>query len=231
MYLVNKLLFIRGKIMFKRVTRKQCSIARQRANALINGLQKTLKNKYIFDKRLVGSGAWGTMIEDDKGEYDLDYQMLLSKNSPLCKQNGDLPDPTTIKQDFISAFDKCKKGKEKIENSTTAITLINEDGKPYHIDFVIIKTLPENNLIIRRNNKKETPHHNEFTWNELHKWNDAYKYFKSLPPKEKRNLIEEIIIPKKQIEKAKSEDDPTKISSAALFVREVNNYKCQQEKK
>lgn len=180
---------------------------------------------------MVGSGAWGTMIEDDKDEYDLDYQMLLSKNSPVYKKNGDFPNPTIIKQDFISAFDKCLKGKEKIENSTTAITLINTDGKPYHIDFVIIKTLPENDLIIRRNNKKGSPQRNEFTWNELPEWNDAYDYFRSLPPKEKQYLIEGIIIPKKQAEKAKVENDPSKISSSALFVREVNNYKCQHEKK
>ena len=217
--------------MYKKVTRKQCSIARQRANALLIDIQKTLKDKYKFDKRLVGSRAWGTMIEDENGEYDLDYQMLLSKNSPLYKENGNFPNPTTIKQEFISAFKKCLKGKENIENSTTAITLTNKDGKPYHIDFVIIKTLPENNLIIRRNNKKETPQHNEFTWNELPEWKDAYKYFKSLPPKEKQYLIEEIIIPKKHIEKAKAENDPTKISSSELFVREVNNYRCQPKKK
>lgn len=217
--------------MFKRITRKQCSIARQRAHALLNNVQKALKDKYKFATRLVGSGAWGTMIENDKGEYDLDYQILLSKNSPIYKKNGDFPNPTTIKQDFISAFDKCRKGKEDIENSTTAITLVNKDSKPYHIDIVIIKTLPENNLIIRRNNKKETPQHNEFTWNELPKWNDAFSYFKSLPPTEKQNLIEKIIIPKKQVEKAKNENDASKISSSELFIREVNNYKCQQEKK
>ena len=217
--------------MFKRITRKQCSIARQRANALLNDVQKILKDKYKFDKRLVGSGAWGTMIEDDKGEYDLDYQILLSKNSPVYKKNKAFPTPSAIKNEFYSVFKKCLKGKENIENSTTAITLINEDGKPYHIDFVIIKTLPENNFIIRRNNKEESSHRNEFTWNELPKWKEAYTYFRSLPPKEKQNLIEKIIIPKKQIEKAKAENDPSKISSSALFVREVNNYKCQPKKK
>lgn len=44
-------------------------------------------------------------------------------------------------------------------------------------------------------------------------------------------LIENIIIPKKQTEKTKPENDPSKISSSALFVREVNNYKCQPKKK
>lgn len=217
--------------MFKRVTRKQCSIARKRANVLLHDVQKNLKDKYKFAVRMVGSGAWGTMIEDNKSEYDLDYQILLSKNSPLYKKNGNFPNPTSMKQDFISAFDKCLKGKEKIENSTTAITLINEDSKSYHIDFVIIKLLPNNSEIIRRNNKKETPSLNEFTWNQLPQWNEAYNYFKSLPPKEKQYLIEKIIIPKKQAEKAKAENDLTKISSSELFVREVNNYKCQPMKK
>ena len=77
--------------MFKRVTKKQCAIARQRANALLHDVQKALKDKYKFAVRLVGSGAWGTMIEDENGEYDLDYQLLLSKNSRLHKQNGDVP--------------------------------------------------------------------------------------------------------------------------------------------
>lgn len=217
--------------MYERVTRRECAIARQRAAAILRDVQNQLKDKYKFATRLVGSGAWGTMIKDENGEYDLDYQMLLSKNSPLYKDNGTFPNPTTIKQDFISAFTKCLKGKEKTENSTTAITLINEDSKPYHIDFVIIKLLPTNNEIIRRNNKKETPSINEFTWNRLPQWNEAYDYFKSLPLEEKQYLIEGIIIPKKRIEKAKAEDNPTKISSAALFVREVNNYRCQQEKK
>ncbi len=217
--------------MYQRITRKQSSIARQRAAAIIQSVQKLLKDKYIFAPRLVGSGAWGTMIEDEKGEYDLDYQLLLTENSPLYnKDTKSFPPPTIIKQDFLSAFEQSKKGKEIFQNSTTAITLINKDGKPYHIDFVVIKTLPKNELIIRRNNKKETPERNEFTWNELPQWNEAYNFFKTLSPQEKQHLIETIIIPKKQLEKAKPENDKTKISSAALFVREVNNYRCQQMK-
>ena len=216
--------------MFKRVTKNQSSIARQRANKILREVQNVLKDKYRFSTRLVGSGAWGTMIEDENGEYDLDYQILLTKNSKVYKEN-ELGNPTQIKQDFISAFNKSLNLKEKTENSTTAITLINTDDKPYHIDFVIIRLYPENHEIIKRNNKSETPTINENTWNELPQWNEAYDYFKNLPVNEKLHLIENIIIPKKQEEKAKPENDPTKISSAQLFVREVNNYKCQQEKK
>jgi|GEM_PF-4763810 len=57
--------------IYKRITKRQCSIARQRAAAIIFDVQKILKDKYIFSPRLVGSGAWGTMIEDEKGEFGL----------------------------------------------------------------------------------------------------------------------------------------------------------------
>ncbi len=210
--------------MYKRVTRKQCSNARQRANKLLQEVQKKLKSKYKFAIRVVGSRAWGTMIEDSNGEYDLDYQILLSKNSPVCKKDQPLPNPAEIKNDFKSAFDKCLNRNEVVQNSTTPLTLINNDGKRYHIDFVIIRFIPDNNEIIRRNNKSETPTINEFTWNKLPKWKEAYAYFKQLSPVEKRHLIEDIIIPAKQKEKEKSENDITKISSSALFVREVNAY-------
>ena len=219
-----------NQMSVRRISKKDSSIARKRAIKIINDAQKLLKEKYIFAWRMVGSGAWGTMIEDQNGEYDLDYQLLLTRKSKAYKDNK-LSDPTAIKNDFISAFNRVLKGKEKIENSTTAITLINEDGKPYHIDFVIIRLFPENNEIIRRNNRKETPSYNEFTWNQLPGWNEAYDLFRQLPIEEKRYLVDKVIIPKKALEKAKSETDPSKLSSSALFVREVNNYICQSRKR
>lgn len=208
--------------MYERVTWKECAIARQRAASIIHDVQIILRDKYIFGPHLVGSGAWGTMVKDDKGEYDLDYQLILTTNSPEYKKNR-FNNPTQIKSDFYNAFVEVSKKHEIIENSTTAITLINKDHKPFHIDFVIIKLLPDNNQIIRRNNKQHSSI-NEYTWNQLPRFNDAYYFFNLLTPKEKQYLIEQIIIPKKIIEKKKSDNDPSKISSSALFIREVNNY-------
>ena len=207
-----------------RVSKKKCKIARQRAHTLIGKVQKQLKDQYKFNYRLVGSGKWGTMIKDKDGKYDLDYQLILTKNSPYYKQNKKYPHPTEIKKDFILVFNKLIKDKECIENSTTAITLINKDNKPYTIDFVIIREEREVYQIIRRNNKKESRHQNEFTWNELPNINYAYKKFKSLSLKEKLNLILNNVIPRKIKEKNKKENDNTKISSAALFIQEINNY-------
>lgn len=209
--------------MFERVTWKECAIARRRAAAIIKDVQYLLRDKYVFSFRLVGSGKWGTMIKDDNGEYDLDYQLILTANSPEYIDNG-LSDPTQIKNDFYNAFVKASKRNEAIQNSTTAVTLINKDNKPFHIDFVIIK-IDENDhhQIIRRNNKANSSV-NEFTWNKLPNLSNAYYLFNALDPKEKKYLIEEIIIPAKQREKAKKENDPTKVSSCNLLVREINNY-------
>lgn len=209
---------------FKRISKKKCKIARQRALKIIQEVRKKLKSQYKFADRLVGSGKWGTMIENENGEYDLDYQILLTKNSI-----DRFKKPTEIKNDFFQAFESCKKSNEKFQNSTTAITLINKDNQPFHIDFVIIRYFPENNEIIRRNNKLETPQKNEFTWNSLPQWNPAYLKFKNMDPKSKQDLIENHIIPAKSLEKMKSENDPTKISSAQVFVREVNNYVAKRK--
>lgn len=209
--------------MFERVTWKECAIARRRAAAIIKDVQYLLRDKYVFSFRLVGSGKWGTMIKDDNGEYDLDYQLILTDNSPEYIDNG-LSDPTQIKNDFYNAFVKASKRNEAIQNSTTAVTLINKDGKPFHIDFVIIKmNKNDNTQIIRRNNKAKSSI-NEFTWNELPDVNVAYTLFNALNPVQKKHLIEDIIIPLKRVEKAKKENDPNKVSSCALFIREVNNY-------
>lgn len=112
----------------------------------------------------------------------------------------------------------------KVENSTTAITYkCLSNGQNFHIDFVIIKTFLQNNQIIRRNIRKETITKNEFTWNTLPKYNEAYKIFRGWSNDKKAKFIEHLL-PMKIKEKEKNENDPTKISSSQLFIREVNNY-------
>ena len=208
--------------MAKRLTKKQQKSIRYVANNIINFWHKKLKDKYTFTQKIVGSGALGTMIIDDNGNYDIDYQILLTRNSKINLSNA-----SKIKNDFYKTLQSYKDKNHKnigIENSTTAITYkCLGNGQNFHIDFVFIKTYPENNLIIRRNNKKESITENEFTWNELPKNNDAYKIFKSWNNTKKMQFIN-YLIPKKIKEKRKNDNDPTKISSSQLFIREVHNF-------
>lgn len=209
----------------ERLTKKKQKNARQRAATILLDVQKDnqIKEKYKFDKRIVGSGYWGTMIEDVNGEYDIDYQMLLTHNSKEYIDN-EFEHPTTIKTDFYNAFVRHKKVHEVIQNSTTAITLISDEYN-FHIDFVIIDINQDSDQIIRRNNKKESPTVNEFTWNPLPNRSDAFSFFKIMSHSERQLLVNNRIIPEKCKEKQKSEGDPTKISSTNIFIREVMAWK------
>lgn len=207
----------------KRVTKKQSSQARNFANKLLKELQKELKIKYKFTTKLVGSAKYNTIIKDEDGWFDVDYQIILTKNSKEYKKNC-LSNSTEIKEDFFNFFNEKYKNNKyfKVENSTTAITLIDYSHK-FSFDFVIIKLFPNNNEIIRRNNKRNSTK-NEYTWNKLSDLNDAYSIFNDMSSTYKIVLIEEYILPRKIKEKKKFDNDPTKRTSVEVFIEEVNNY-------
>ena len=117
--------------------------------------------------------------------------------------------------------------KIRIENSTTAITYVDIENN-FSIDFVIIKLFPFNKEIIRRNNK-ENSSVNEFTWNPLRKFNQAYEKMKSLTSFQKQDLIQNYILPKKVIEKQKKDSDLSRKSSCEIFIEEVNNYVVKKQ--
>ncbi|MDR1748869.1 MAG: hypothetical protein LBR47_07400 [Spirochaetaceae bacterium] len=208
----------------KRISKKKCRIARTRAFKLLSDIQKELKDHYTFQYQLVGSGKWGTMVEDKDGKYDLDYQLLLTKNSKVFKKNK-FNDPGIIKKSFLNAFNKHKCTGEVFDDSTTAITLRNENEKPFSVDFVLLKINPEYNEIIRRNNKKETPSVNEYTWNKLDSdHGELYSFFKNLSSEQKRKIVDKVI-ENKNIHKNMNENDPDKRSSSELFRTEIAKYK------
>ena len=207
----------------ERVTKKQSSEARGFANKVMYYLHNELRDRYTFSNRLVGSAQWNTILKDNKGFWDIDYQLLLTSNSKEYSKNR-LKNATKIKNDFFNCLNEVFKNDKNyiVENSTTALTLINLKDK-YSFDFVIIRLFPENKEIIRRNNKRNSSI-NEFTWNQLPKFNDAYKKLDNLSPMEKRDLIENHVLPRKVIEKQKNDNDSTKKSSCEVFIEEINNY-------
>lgn len=212
----------------KRVTKKQSSQARNFANKLLKELQKELKIKYKFTTKLVGSAKYNTILKDEDGWFDVDYQIILTKNSKEYKKNC-LSNSTGIKEDFFNFFNEKYKNNKyfKVENSTTAITLIDYSHK-FSFDFVIIKLYPDNNEIIRRNNKCNSTK-NEYTWNKLSNLNDAYSIFNDMNSTDKIVLIEEYILPRKIKEKKKFDTDQTKRTSVEVFIEEVNNYEFRRK--
>lgn len=199
------------------VSKKNSAVSRNRANSLISKVRKDIKSKYKFTTRLVGSASRNTIIKDQNGSYDLDYQILLTHNSKGSLKAKD------IKKEFLKVFNKNKNEQETIYDSTTAITLIDSFHN-FSIDFVILKILNDPGLIIRRSNNTNNPTVNNYIWNELAQINQAYDKFDEMSNTRKKDVCDNHIIPRKCTEKQK--DESMRVSSMRIFIEEVNNYEC-----
>jgi hypothetical protein len=203
----------------KLVEHTESTEARQRANKLIQDVRKHSKinGHYKFDLILIGSGERRCIVKDSNGKYDLDYQIILTKNSKQGDNN-----PTQIKADFFQAFSDCKNANEKVENSTTVVTVRTSKSQgtfdaareKFSFDFVIISI--DESKRIRRN----AP--NAYTWVQLPRKNSyIYAKFNGLSEDDQRKLLEEYVIPRVIEEKSKHESQ--RISSVHIFFEEVNN--------
>lgn len=203
----------------KRVTRKMSADARRFLAGLIDYLRLQFKDKYTFTGRTVGSISYSTALLVDN-KFDLDYQILLTKNSKYYKDNHNI-DSNVLHYDFKSAIDSYFEKKNingVVQESTSALTLIFKD-RNYSIDIVLMRYVPDNEEIVRRKTN------NNYGWDILPTKNDdAYKKFHMLSAIAKQDLIENRILPKKFIEKQKGDGDPSKKSSTQIFIEEVNNY-------
>lgn len=206
--------------MVKIITHKASSEARRRAHKLIEDVRKhkLIDNHYKFFCRPIGSQKRKCIVQDANGKYDLDFQIVLTKNS----KDGD-NDPTAIKKAFFRAFTDCKNQNEKVEDSTTVVTVrcsknsgaFDGNQEKFSFDFVIISIDEEKR--IRRNGP------NQFTWVQLPSRNSyIYERFKELTGNQQRELLEENILPRIIAEKKKNEGQ--RIPTIDIFYTEVNNY-------
>ncbi len=206
--------------MVKLLSYKSYSEARQRADKIIKDVRKhaKIKGHYKFFTLLIGSQARRCVVQDKNGKYDLDYQIILTCNS----KEGD-GNPTKIKNDFFQAFTDCKKINEKVENSTTVVTVrcsksaekFDEKNERFSFDFVILNI--NQDMRIRRNGE------NSYTWVQLPTKNsEIYKKFKKLSSEQRKELLEGFLLPK--IVEEKKKDESNRQASVVLFYNVVNNY-------
>ena len=206
--------------MFKLVTKKASSEARQRADRIIHDVRKLLGKEYIFFCRPIGSQTRRCIVQNKNGKYDLDYQIVLTQ-----KSKRDL-DPTSIKKRFLWAFTSVRNKNEKVEDSTTVITVrcskeegrFNTKTEKFSFDFVIIS--PDETCRIRRNGN------NQYTWVQLPtKHTDIYERYNALAVAHQRDLLEKYVLPK--IIREKQKDESQRRATIDIFLEGVNNY-CAQ---
>ena len=200
----------------KKVSKKGRRIAVQRAIKIVDDIRKRFNGKYKFNVIYVGSGKWNTVIKDEKGHYDVDYRICLTAN---CK--ADLNDANQIKEDFFNAINNVKMKNEKVENSTSVVTIrvSNEEGKFNHQ-----KEIYSIDLAIMREKKFIRRSGDHYVWNELtSKHADVFAYFKKLPKVAQKSIMDKVISRKIDEKKKPNKDD--RIPSFVLTVEEINNYK------
>lgn len=206
--------------MIRYVTKRERKVAKARALKIVRDLQEYLLPKYKIDPKLVGSGRYNAVVCDEKGVYDMDYQLILTNNCKCKTFNANV-----IRKDFLNAFNKIKNENEKVENSTSVITVrvsnnkgnFNAKNEQFSFDFAIIIENDDGSFITRRDAE------NHYTWNELPSKNSyIYKKFYSLEY-DKQNAIIEKVINRKIKEKTKSKEK--RITSSVIFMEEVNNYR------
>ncbi|MCM1532883.1 MAG: hypothetical protein NC114_11540 [Ruminococcus flavefaciens] len=206
--------------MVKIITHRASSEARQRAHKLVEDVRAhhLIKNHYKFFCRPIGSQKRRCIVQDKNGKYDLDFQIVLTKNS----KDGD-SDPTAIKKDFLQAFTDYSNHNERVEDSKTVVTVrcsksdgkFDADQEKFSFDFVIISIDEEKR--IRRNGQSQ------YTWVQLPQKNSyIYERFRRLTVKQQKELLETYLLPK--IIEEKKKDESIRQATIVLFYNEINNY-------
>lgn len=205
--------------MIKFVSRNERKIANARATKIVRAIQEYLAPEYKINPRLVGSARYNAVICDDDGIYDMDYQLVLTHNCQCEKYDADV-----IRKDFFNAFNAVKNKNEKVENSTSVITVrvSNNNGKfdaKYEIfsfDFAIIIENNDGAFITRRDAD------NHYVWNKLPSKNSyIYETYYSLNYFAQKIIIDRVVS-RKIKEKAKPKDK--RIPSSVIFMEEVNKF-------
>ena len=212
--------------MVKLIPYNEYEEARNRAHRLVEDVRKhpSICGHFKFNCRPIGSQKRRCLIKDKNGKYDLDFQIVLTKNSKDSDSN-----PTAIKKAFFRAFTECSNQNERVEDSTTVVTVrcsknqgkFDASKEKFSFDFVIISIDEEKR--IRRNGP------NKYTWVELPSHNTyIYDLYNRLSSVQQRDLLEKHLIPR--IIKEKQKDESLRCPTIDLFYQEVNNYQRNEPK-
>ncbi len=170
----------------KYVSKNNSKIATTRANKIIKDMRKVLDKGYKFEVKAVGSNVTRTTVKTQNEYFDVDYQLILTNNSVNINK------PTIVREDFLKAIKEGENKGERIEQSTSCITVVAyENG--YEIDFPIIRKIDNKKQIARRNNKSETPHKNEYSWEKCKDFTKAHVTYNGFSSEMKEKVKQEVI--------------------------------------
>jgi hypothetical protein len=117
-------------MIFEVLTNEETKVARNEFIQIIKEVRELLSKKYKFIIKSAGSDKYNFNIRNSNGEYDLDYLMILTKNSESEYYPNN---PTKIRNEIFQTFQDVVQRKKyqtyNTEESTSVITLIKMDEK------------------------------------------------------------------------------------------------------
>jgi len=219
-------------MIFEVLTNEETKEARNEFIQIIKEVRELLKGKYKFIIKSSGSDKYNFNIRNSNGEYDLDYLMILTKNS----ESEYYPkNPTKIRNEIFEAFQKVVEIKKyqtyNTEESTSVITLIKMDKnkRTWSYDICIIKELSNNkdanmeNIV--RNSQGNNNGGKAYAWNQLGPINKGEKWFQKLKSEKRKEIVDKIIEKKKLSKELGDKDDPKYKTTSQIFLEVYNENK------
>lgn len=197
--------------MYSFVDQKICINLRNECEIIIKKVQKSVSDYFTFQFYLIGSGERRLVTQNDYGQFDLDYNLILMKDKQELTSN-----PKQIKEIFLKAFSDNNPtlGFSFAKNSTSVITSKLQLGD-FHFSFdcAIMCEGNNGNLYKIVFDKPE-----RYLWNEVKHTEDFNAKYKFLIKKGEFNNIKELYLEKKNL----YFDQKREISSFSVLVETIN---------
>ena len=220
-------------MIFEVLTNEETKVARNEFIQIIKEVRELLSKKYKFIIKSVGSDKYNFNIKNSNGEYDLDYLMILTKNSESEYYPND---PTKIRNEIFQTFQDVVKRKKyqtyNTEESTSVITLIKMDEKKriWSYDICITKEFSNNkdanmDNIVRNSSGNNNDGGNTYTWNQLGLINKGENWFEKLKSEKRKEIVNKIIEKKTESKKIGNKNDPKYKTTSQIFLEVYNENK------
>lgn len=183
---------------------------------IIAEVQRELQPFFTVDVHLIGSGEKKLVSQDENGEFDLDYNLVIQKD----KKNL-IKDPKQIKMMFMRTFEKvlkarCKNYVHSYDRTSVVSNKIKYNEMNFKFDVAIMYK-ENNDCYYKLINDKEGQH---YIWNQEPKSKNYMKRFLVVKNNNKYKEFEKRYFELK--------NDPSKqkanIKSFSLFLEALNEF-------
>ncbi len=220
-------------MIFEVLTNEETKVARNEFIQIIKEVRELLSKKYKFIIKSAGSDKYNFNIRNSNGEYDLDYLMILTKNSESEYYPNN---PTKIRNEIFQTFQDVVQRKKyqtyNTEESTSVITLIKMDEKKrtWSYDICITKEFSNNkdanmDNIVRNSSGNNNDGANTYTWNQLGLINKGENWFEKLKAEKRKEIVNKIIEKKTESKKIGNKNDSQYKTTYQIFLEVYNENK------